>query len=293
MKDLVGAVAAFHRSILGLHPPAVPTRLLPTRKEWAVTAMLEELVEFRDAEVIEEEADALADLVYFALGRADEMGFDMRPVFAEVHAKNMQKKRGEQSKRPGSMGFDAIKPAGWLSPVHNLQPVASRPWPKILVIGHAQHGKDTVCEMLRDKYAFRFTSSSMFCAEHIIMPMFKPGVYATPYDCYKDRSNYRAFWYSAIQRYLSKDAARLGRAIFEQNDIYCGVRSETELNGIVQARLADHVIWVDASKRKPLESPESCTVHPLMANIVIDNNGTHEELVEEVDYVARLIMGDN
>lgn len=292
MKDLVGAVAAFHRSILGLHPPAVPTRLVGTRKQWAVTAMMEELVEFRDAEVIEDEADALADLVYFALGRADEMGFDMRLVFAEVHAKNMQKKRGELSKRPASMGYDAVKPAGWLSPVHNLQPVASRPWPKLLVIGHAQHGKDTVCEMLRDKYAFRFTSSSMFCAEHIIMPLVNHS-YATVYDCYQDRSNYRSLWYTAIQRYLAKDPARLGRKIFETNDIYCGVRSEAELQGIVQAGLVEHVIWVDASKRKSLESLESCEVNPLMADIIINNNGTHEELVEEVDYVARLIMGDN
>jgi hypothetical protein len=31
--------------------------------------------------------------------------------------------------------------------------------PKLLVIGHGRHGKDTVCEMLRDHYGYTFESS--------------------------------------------------------------------------------------------------------------------------------------
>ena len=35
---------------------------------------------------------------------------------------------------------------------------------KLLVIGHGRHGKDTVCEMLRDSYGYTFESSSKFCS---------------------------------------------------------------------------------------------------------------------------------
>ena len=34
--------------------------------------------------------------------------------------------------------------------------------PKLLVVGHGRHGKDTVCEML-EAYGYTFQSSSKFC----------------------------------------------------------------------------------------------------------------------------------
>jgi len=43
--------------------------------------------------------------------------------------------------------------------------------PKLLVIGHGRHGKDTVCEILRDKYGFSFESSSQFCSKLFIFDM--------------------------------------------------------------------------------------------------------------------------
>jgi translation elongation factor EF-1alpha len=39
---------------------------------------------------------------------------------------------------------------------------------KLLVIGHGRHGKDTVCEMLRDDYGYTFESSSKFCSKFFI-----------------------------------------------------------------------------------------------------------------------------
>ena len=40
--------------------------------------------------------------------------------------------------------------------------------PKLLVIGHGRHGKDTVCEILRDHYGYTFESSSKFCSLQFI-----------------------------------------------------------------------------------------------------------------------------
>jgi len=40
---------------------------------------------------------------------------------------------------------------------------------KLLIIGHGRHGKDTVCEILRDKYNLQvFESSSRFCSKRFI-----------------------------------------------------------------------------------------------------------------------------
>lgn len=111
--DLTGD---FNRQICGISDPDSPTRLRPERKEWTLTALEEEVTEFRDATTIEEETDALIDLIYFAAGRLQEMGVDGARAFLGVHACNMQKVRGELSKRPGSLGHDAIKPAGWQPP---------------------------------------------------------------------------------------------------------------------------------------------------------------------------------
>lgn len=56
--------------------------------------MLEELQEYRDAAEagdLVEVADALADLMYVALGTAVAHGIDLEPIFAIVHDSNMSK----------------------------------------------------------------------------------------------------------------------------------------------------------------------------------------------------------
>jgi predicted HAD superfamily Cof-like phosphohydrolase len=114
-------VAEFNREVVALPIPETPQVLGEQRRTWANAALQEELKEFNDAadagDVLEA-ADALIDLVYFALGRLVEMGVPATAVMDEVQRANMDKERGELSKRPGSMGHDAIKPTGWQAPDH-------------------------------------------------------------------------------------------------------------------------------------------------------------------------------
>lgn len=123
--------AEFNEKIIGLPIPEKATVLGPERAAWALTALNEELKEFETATGtanVEEAADALIDLVYFALGRLVEMGVPAVAVFEEVQRANMEKTRGELSKRPYSKGFDAVKPKGWTGPDHS--------W--LLGYGHAE-----------------------------------------------------------------------------------------------------------------------------------------------------------
>ena len=64
---------------------------------------------------------------------------------------------------------------------------------KLLVIGHGRHGKDTVCEILRDKYNYTFESSSKFCSTRFIYNQLKDKYgYVNEEQCYADRHNHRA-----------------------------------------------------------------------------------------------------
>lgn len=114
-------VADFNREVVALPIPQTPQVIGPERQNWANAALQEELTEFNeaiDAGDVLEAADALIDLVYFALGRLVEMGVPAIAVMDEVQRANMDKEQGELSKRPGSMGHDAIKPVGWQAPDH-------------------------------------------------------------------------------------------------------------------------------------------------------------------------------
>lgn len=107
-------VRQFHESA---GHPAVghPTMLQPDRVALRATWMREELDEFIQAATITDQADAIIDLVYFALGTLVEAGVDAETVFSIVHAANMQKILSSPQKVLASDG-KIEKPAGWVSP---------------------------------------------------------------------------------------------------------------------------------------------------------------------------------
>lgn len=60
---------------------------------------------------VAEVADALADLIYVAIGMALAYGIDLRPVWREVHRSNMAKSGGG-TREDGKI----LKPEGWTPP---------------------------------------------------------------------------------------------------------------------------------------------------------------------------------
>jgi dephospho-CoA kinase len=150
---------------------------------------------------------------------------------------------------------------------------------KILLIGHARHGKDTVSEMLQDMLGLTFRSSSDFVNERAVFPVLSQRYgYKTLDECYQDRVNHRQEWYELLREYNGDDPARLGRELFAQYDIYCGLRHREEFEAMKAASLYDVCIWVDASNRLPPESAESMSLDWADADIVVDNNGSLEDL---------------
>jgi|TARA_R110001592_G_scaffold317964_3_gene594972 hypothetical protein len=151
---------------------------------------------------------------------------------------------------------------------------------KLLVIGHGRHGKDTVCEILRDQYGYSFESSSKFCSKLFIYNDLKNKYgYTSEEQCYADRHNHRAEWYNAICDYNVNDGAALGREIFASHDIYCGLRNKREYFQMRNTGVFDYCIWVDRSDHLPPEGRDSMSLEPWMANYHIDNNGSLEDLI--------------
>lgn len=148
--------------------------------------------------------------------------------------------------------------------------------PKVLVLGYARHGKDTVCDIIKEEYGFTFRSSSEFCAEHVVHPAMR-SEYDTWQECFADRHNHRARWFDLITAYNTPDRARLARGILAESDVYCGMRNIEEFQAAES--LFDAVVWVDASGRGlPPEPVESCTVHPGLTKLHINNSGSLQSL---------------
>jgi len=109
----------------GLSMAEIPKLLPQELQDFRYKFLVEEVEEFENAHYagdLVKAADALADLVYVALGTAYMMGLPFNDVWDLVHHANMKKQRAtraEESKR-GSR-FDVIKPPGWKAPDEDIR----------------------------------------------------------------------------------------------------------------------------------------------------------------------------
>jgi len=109
VEDVLAFHKAFEMTINGT--PTVPSAEDRTLR---MSLIREEAQEFFDATAnqdFDEVADALADLIYVAIGAAITWGIDLRPVWDAVQRSNMAKVGG--SKRADGKW---LKPAGWQPP---------------------------------------------------------------------------------------------------------------------------------------------------------------------------------
>lgn len=155
--------------------------------------------------------------------------------------------------------------------------------PKLLIIGHGRHGKDTVGEILRDTYGFKFTSSSWFCAEETIWDNWGCAVYPDIKTMYDDRANHRQLWAQMISAYNIPNKTKTAATMLDRGyDMYVGMRKKDELEACRSAGIFDLIVWVDRSKHLPLEPATSMNLSESDADVTIDNNGTLDDLRRNV-----------
>lgn len=86
------------------------------RYDW----MLEEINEFKESTNIYDQADAMIDLIYFAIGTMVEMGVKPEKVFDIVHNANMDKLWPDGKPHYNEQG-KTIKPVNWVDPYENIK----------------------------------------------------------------------------------------------------------------------------------------------------------------------------
>jgi hypothetical protein len=149
--------------------------------------------------------------------------------------------------------------------------------PKLLIIGHGRHGKDTVAEIIQDEYGLSFMSSSCAAAEEI-RPILKSQFglnYTTLEQCYNDRHNHRQAWKNAISEYNAEDKTRLARHILQRADIYVGLRCDVEF--YAARHLFDYVIGVTAFDRVKALDP-TFTISLSECDFILTNDGDEDDL---------------
>lgn len=165
---------------------------------------------------------------------------------------------------------------------------------KLLLIGYGRHGKDVCAEILSEHAGVFFESSSMFAIREFLFDRIKEEFgYHSPEEAYENRHQpgMREWLYREISAINANDLTKLSEAIFQNNDIYVGLRNRVELMA-AKDRWSDLlVIWVDATERLGItESKESCTVTKDLADVVIYNNGTLEEFKDKVKRLAAALI---
>lgn len=160
---------------------------------------------------------------------------------------------------------------------------------RLLICGHAQHGKDSVADLLCDFNAYTASSSSFFVIKKLEKQMCKDLGLSTAAEVYEKRSLHRQYLYEIIRDYNSPDKARLSKEILNEHQIYVGMRDLEEFNA--SKHLYDLKVWVDASGRGvPLEPVTSFNIPKDEFDVIIENNGTYDQLVYKVAKLANSLQ---
>lgn len=160
---------------------------------------------------------------------------------------------------------------------------------KLLIIGNAGHGKDEIGLILRNNSTLTYASSSYFALELFLWDKLK-GRYKTLDEAYADRNNYREFWFNEILKFNQPDHSKLAEKLLLNYDIYVGMRSRLEFESSMEKKLFDLVIWVDAKSRVKEESPASMQLTANDADIIINNDGSKDELNHKVLRLLNTLM---
>jgi len=114
MNEAFESVRAFHQAF-GVPAAGLPHMMAPGRVSRRANWISDEVQEFRDAVSLADQADAMIDIIYFALGGLVEMGIKPDGLFSIVQAANMAKLWPD-----GTAHFRSdskiLKPPGWVDP---------------------------------------------------------------------------------------------------------------------------------------------------------------------------------
>ena len=179
--------------------------------------------------------------------------------------------------------------------------------PRILVVGHARHGKDTVALYMQKMHDYRFVSPSWMYLMEVIWPAIR-GVYQTSTtfrnvrelaemeiqyenvsDALEYKGEHRKLWFDLISEWLSGDLLRAARIVYGDGHIHCGIRRVDEFTAVCE-EFNPYVVWVNSLERGvPPEPKESFQLTESMAHWVLDNSQGLPHLYKAIDNMVEEI----
>lgn len=163
---------------------------------------------------------------------------------------------------------------------------------KIMVLGHKDHGKTTVAELLRNHFGFSFTDTTNKVL-HITKKYLKDtggtdddvALFDLKYAT--DKDSVREVMKKALREYTKDDPARLIRDQFISCDIYAGCRSQTEFDAAKD--LIDLTLWVKDDRK--LENDSTMDIQFTEGMIELNNSGSIMQLERNIKGVLHELAG--
>lgn len=152
---------------------------------------------------------------------------------------------------------------------------------KLLILGHGQHGKGTVCKILADELGIESLSSSRAALPYIFNSL-KASVgegYQNFEVAYRCRHNHRLLWKELISLLNSPDKTILSNIILNQVAVYDGMRCHLEFEA--SYHLFDEIWWIDRSNYVGKDASMSIEFDR-NTMVYIDNNGSESDLRKKV-----------
>lgn len=119
------AVREFHKAF-GAPVADRPALLAPERVRFRADWLREETDELQEAQTLTDQADAVIDLIYFALGTLVEMGVRPQKLFDIVHGANMAKLWPDGTVHTRPEDGKVVKPPAWQDPEPLLEAAIHR-----------------------------------------------------------------------------------------------------------------------------------------------------------------------
>jgi hypothetical protein len=155
---------------------------------------------------------------------------------------------------------------------------------RIIIAGEGEVGKDAVAQSIQKQLGVSHQSSSFAVKDKVFeSSKYLQFKYQSPMEAWENRRLDRKEWYLRICEITAIDKSAVARMIFEESDIYVGMRNHQELKATVACGLCDLSVWIRSDIWGSGESEESNTITPEMCDIEFSNNcKTLEELDAKV-----------
>jgi hypothetical protein len=160
----------------------------------------------------------------------------------------------------------------------------------VLIIGFGGHGKTTVAEILCEKLNWTQGESLYLVEMFIFDEMVKRGFnYSSPYECWLERSKHRLLFQEIILNFNTPDKTKTTKMIFENNEIFTGMRNVTEFSSGYFSGLFSVIIYVDAQERLGIEEPNDCTIPKNISHLIIENNDSKEDFLIKIENLVHVL----